>query len=143
LGLDQHLSRIRSFEKLSSEGLTFIQADLLAVLEQVLPSRFGGSSTDYQVLEQEQADGILRLSLLVDPSIGAVDEAALLRVFVHALSATHDWGPRFTAFLEQTGSIRVERRRPLATPAGKILPFHISGAGSEAVPSAAGPAARR
>ena len=63
VGLTTHLASIRSFEKLSGEGMTFVQTDLLRVLEDVLPARFGGTGTDYQVLEEEE-DGILRLILI-------------------------------------------------------------------------------
>src|SRR5262245_47155514 len=38
-GVQHHLARVRSFEKLSGEGMTFIQTDLLRVLEEVLPAR--------------------------------------------------------------------------------------------------------
>src|SRR3990170_1794038 len=64
LGLSTHIAQIRSFEKLSSEGMTFVQTDLLRLLEEVLPARFGGTSTDYQVLELEDEQGILRLLLI-------------------------------------------------------------------------------
>ena len=73
LGLTTHLRGIRSFEKLSGEGTTFVHTDLLRVLEEVLPARFGGAGDDYQVVETEQAEGILRLELAVSPRVGAVD----------------------------------------------------------------------
>ncbi len=46
LGLRTHLSDIRSFEKLTGEGMTVVRSDLFRILEEVLPARFGGSGLD-------------------------------------------------------------------------------------------------
>jgi hypothetical protein len=51
-----HLHTIRSFEKLTAGGAGFHDADVISVLEEVLPARFGGGPRDYQLLE-EQAEG--------------------------------------------------------------------------------------
>jgi hypothetical protein len=124
-GLHQHLSRVRSFEKLSGEGMTFIQTDLLRVLEEVLPARFGGTSADYQVLEQEGERGILQLLLIVSPSVGPLDADAVRHAFLAALGAGTR-ADRFRATLwERAGAVEVRRRWPVATRAGKILPFHL------------------
>ena len=59
-GWTEHLHSIRSFEKLTAGGMTFLDTDLVGVLEEVLPRRFGGGPTDYQQLvdgESEAADG--------------------------------------------------------------------------------------
>ena len=53
-GFKSHLHTIRSYEKLTSEGMNFLGTDLLALVEQVLPAQFGGCSTDYQFIEQER-----------------------------------------------------------------------------------------
>jgi hypothetical protein len=124
-GLDRHLTTIRSFEKLSSEGMTFVQTDLLRVIEEALPARFGGTGADYQVLEQEDARGILGLSLIVSPAVGDVDAQHVRQVFLDALggSATFD---RFGATMwQRAGTVTIRRQWPVATKAGKILPFHL------------------
>ena len=125
LGLQDHISQIRSFEKLSGEGMTFVQTDLLRVVEEVLPAHFGGSSADYQVLEEEGQDGILRLLLIVSPSIGRVDEESIRQTFLGELR--RGGGPsRFGAEIwRRAGTVKVRRQWPIATRAGKILPFHL------------------
>ena len=55
LGFTQHLHSIRSTHKITGEGVTFLAADLVHVLEEALPRRFGGGPTDYQLVEQEGA----------------------------------------------------------------------------------------
>ncbi len=126
LGLRTHLSRVRSFEKLSGEGMTFIQTDLLRALEEVLPARFGGTSADYQVLEKEGEHGILRLFLLVSPRVGSVDEAAVRETFLRELGQVGATEAEMASLWRQAGAVEVRREWPMATKAGKILPFHLS-----------------
>lgn len=123
-GLTTHLSMVRSFEKLSSEGMTFVRTELLRLLEEVLPSRFGGTASDYQVLEEER-DGILRLLLLVSPGVGPVDEVAVRKTFLDGLGQGGDFERLGAGIWERAGTVEVTRRQPVATKAGKILPFHL------------------
>ena len=52
-GLTEHLRHVRSFSKLTGEGITLVGSDMVRILEEVLPARFGGSPLDYQLLEEE------------------------------------------------------------------------------------------
>ena len=124
LGLTTHLRRIRSFEKLSSEGMTFVQTNLLWILEEVLPARFGGTSADYQVLEEEE-EGILRLSLTVSPTIGPVDEARVRETLLDELGKDGAFARMGARMWRRAETVRVRRQWPVATRAGKILPFHL------------------
>jgi hypothetical protein len=116
---------IRSFEKLSGEGMTFVHIDLLLVLEEVLSHRFGETSSDCQVLECEGEHGILRLLLLVSSRGGLLDEEALRTTFLDSL-AQRGWSEAEMARLwDRAGTVRVKRQWPMATKAGKILPLHL------------------
>ncbi|MBI3998790.1 MAG: hypothetical protein HY355_07120 [Armatimonadetes bacterium] len=125
LGLTTHLSRIRSFEKLSGEGMTFVQTDLLRVLEEVLPARFGGTAADYQVLEEEE-NGILRLSLIISPRVGAVDEQVARDAFLEALEQNGGFERLAAGVWRRAETVVVRRQWPAATKAGKILPFQLA-----------------
>lgn len=124
-GLTEHIGRIRSYEKLSGEGMTFVKSDLLSVLEQELPRRFGGTLTDYQLVEQEDAAGILRLHLLVNPGVGPVDEAAVRQTFLDELARHGGYAPLGADFWRRAETVQVKRQAPVATRAGKILPFQL------------------
>ena len=50
MGWDLHLHTIRSFEKLTAGGMTFLGSDVIRVMEDVLPGRFGGGPADYQLV---------------------------------------------------------------------------------------------
>jgi len=125
LGLRTHLSEIRSFEKLSSEGTTFARGDVLAILEEILPARFGGSAVDYQLVEEEDAEGASRLILRVHPNVGPIDEAAMRAALLEALGRGGPVDAYQAGLLSRAGSIVVRRLPPLATRAGKVLPFQL------------------
>jgi hypothetical protein len=127
-GLTTHIHGVRSYEKLTSEGNTFLGSDLLTLLERVLPQRFGGTAGDFQLVEEE-VDGLPVVSLVVDPSVGALDESALLDVaFDYMRSERRN---RLMAdFWREAQTVRVVRRPPRMTSAGKILPLHLARAPS-------------
>ncbi len=124
LGLHTCIHTIRSYEKLTTEGMHFTGADLLHLVEVVLPGRFGGAPADYQLVEQE-VDGLARVSLLVSPRVGAVDEAALVETALHALGARNAGTGMMAEIWQQAGALRVERREPYVTSSAKIQPLHV------------------
>ncbi|HEY7727908.1 MAG TPA: hypothetical protein VID50_05595, partial [Candidatus Eisenbacteria bacterium] len=87
LGWTTHLQDVRSHEKLTAGGMTFLDTDLIRVLEEVLPTRFGGAPTDYQLVEEEAPEGQPRLRLLVHPRVGTVDPDALAEAFLSAIGS--------------------------------------------------------
>jgi hypothetical protein len=125
LGLTTHLAEVRSFEKLSGEGVTFVRSNLLKVLEEVLPARFGGTGLDYQLLEEEAPDSSTRVVLRVDPSVGDVDEAALREALLAELARGGIVERHHAELLRWAGSVTISRQPPLATRAGKVLPFQL------------------
>jgi hypothetical protein len=142
LGWTAHLHTIRSHEKLTAGGMTLLDTDVIRVLEEVLPARFGGAPTDYQLVEDESDDGQPRLDLLVHPAVGDVDPAAVARAFLDEI------GPgsgveRVTQLLwAGFGLLRVKRQAPRITSAGKILHLHAGHAGRRRVAASRATVAR-
>ena len=123
LGLGLHLHTIRSHEKLTSEGMNFIGHDLLRLIEEVLPGRFGGGPTDYQLVEDEDERGLPKVELLVAPRLGPMREADLVDCmvgFLNGIQGNGLYGERW----REARSLRVARREPHATAASKILALH-------------------
>jgi hypothetical protein len=130
LGWATHLRAIRSHEKLTAGGMTFLDTDVIRVLEEVLPARFGGGPTDYQLVEDRSGEGPGRLRLLVHPGLGSVDERQVAAAFLAAVSEG-DGASRVMGLLwTDAGLLQVERCPPLVTPSGKILHLHSRGRGS-------------
>jgi antitoxin (DNA-binding transcriptional repressor) of toxin-antitoxin stability system len=125
LGLTTHLGGIRSFEKLTTEGMTFVKTDLLHILEEILPSRFGGGSSDYQLVEEPRGAGLSRLTLLVSPQVEGIDPDRLRRAFLEALGRDGWSGKLMAGAWDRADAVAVRRAHPYATKAGKILPFHL------------------
>jgi len=125
-GYTEHLRHIRSFRKLTGEGVTLVGSEMVHVLEEVLPARFGGSPLDYQLLEEEDEQGFTRLSLLVSPEVEIADETEVIEVLMEILGqssvaadlARSVWGP--------AGTLRVKRREPIWTARGKLMPLHLA-----------------
>lgn len=127
LGYVQHLHTIRSFAKLTGEGVTFIGADLFHLMEEVLPKRFGGNVTDYQLVEEQDDRGLPRYSLLISPLVGALDEKALVVAFLEELSKMRDSYRLMANLWAQADILHVKRQHPLVTTRGKVLPFRTLG----------------
>src|SRR5262249_31532466 len=85
LGWTTHLHTIRSYEKLTGGGMTFLGAEVIAVLEEALPARFGGGPTDYQLVEDETPTGELCIRLLVHPRLGPLDAEEVREAFLEAI----------------------------------------------------------
>jgi hypothetical protein len=124
-GFTQHLHTIRSFEKFTSEGMNYFGADLFELLENSLPSEFGGQPGDYQLVEEEHDDGQTLLSLLVHPDLEIPDDEKLLARLQQGLAE----GSRNNRFMsrvwQNAKTFRIRREAPHASARGKILPLHI------------------
>ena len=123
-GFRLHLHTIRSYEKLTSEGMNFFGADLVDLVENVLPARFGGGPTDYQFVEDELG-GLPRVRLLVSPRVGDVDEAAVLEQSLAALADGPGYRQMMAGIWRDGGTLTVERAEPIATPSAKVPAFHV------------------
>lgn len=124
LGWTTHLHGIRSFEKLTAGGMTFLDTDAIRVLEEVLPKRFGGGPADYQLVEEEDSGDESQLALYVHPMVGTLDDGAVLDAFLEALGRGEDARRVMALSWRQAGLLRVERKPPLTTETGKILHLH-------------------
>jgi hypothetical protein len=124
LGWAARLRTIRSFEKLTAEGMTFLDADVAQVLEEALPARFGGRPGDYQLVEEERPDGRACLRLLVHPEVGRIDPQAVVDAFLSALGPAGGAAGIMAEVWRDADLLTVERRIPETTVSGKVLHLH-------------------
>jgi hypothetical protein len=124
LGFRRHLHTIRSHAKLTSAGTTFLGSDLHTLVEQTLPARFGGSPTDYQLVEEEQ-DGLTTVAIVVSPRVGDVDEERLVAAVLDVVGRGPAYQRMMAGFWQDGQTLRVVRREPHSTPSAKILPLHL------------------
>jgi hypothetical protein len=126
IGWARRLHTIRSYEKLTVGGMTVLDSDVIRLLEEVLPARFGGAPTHYQLVEDHVGGQSSRLRLLVAPAVGPVDEAAVTDAFLEAVSAGSDVAAVMASAWRNAGALTIERRAPFVTASGKILHLHVA-----------------
>lgn len=124
-GYTTHLREIRSYDKLVGEGATLIGNDMVRILEQVLPNRFGGTALDYQLMEQEDEHGFTRLWLVIAPRVEIADEGAVIATVLNALRDSSPMADAARAVWQQAQTIQVKRTEPVWTTSGKLLPLHV------------------
>jgi hypothetical protein len=123
LGFAKHLSRIRSYEKLTSGGVAFLGTELLRLVDEVLPARFGGHPTDYQLVEEEEG-GLPKVNLFVSPRVGNVTEKVVLDTVFQTLEL-YPGGNIMADQWRHGQTLRMIRGEPYSTVSAKILPLHI------------------
>jgi hypothetical protein len=125
-GWRTRLHSIRSYEKLTGGGMTFLNDDVIRVLEEALPAKFGGAPTDYQICEEETPDGRADVVLVVNPALGPLDDQRLIDAFINALGDGSVANRMMGRMWRESQVLRVERRIPSTTRSGKVLHFHVS-----------------
>jgi hypothetical protein len=126
VGFIQHLHTIRSFEKFTSEGMNYFSTDLFELLDQLIPSEFGGGPGDYQLVEEEDDRGQTRLTLLIHPDVGELNEESLLSRLQQGLAQGSRNNRFMTKIWQDAGTFRIRREAPRASARGKILPLRIN-----------------
>jgi hypothetical protein len=115
---------LQSYEKLTAGGLHFLADDLIRLVEEVFPQRFGGGPTDYQILE-DQTGELPRVFVVVSPRLGAIDEGAVVAAALESLGRRSAADDMMAQQLQQGRVLGVWRRELYSTPAGKVPAFHV------------------
>jgi len=125
-GYIEHLRHIRSFRKLTGEGVTLVGNEMVRILEEVLPVQFGGTPLDYQLLEEEDEKGFTKLNLLVSPKIKLANEEEIIEVVFKALEHSSVSASLAQSIWRNAKTLRVKRMDPIWTDRGKLMPLHLS-----------------
>jgi hypothetical protein len=126
LGMDTHIQNVRSFEKLTSGGMAFLDNEIIPIIEEELPKIFGGGPTDYQLMESEREDGKPQLSLIIHPRLGHLETDKVKETFLQKI-ASGSGAEKLTSLVwRDTDLVIVERGIPKTTSTGKIQHMHIN-----------------
>lgn len=125
LGFTQQINHIFSYGKLTGYGTSLMAGDVLRILESLLPNRFGGVPSDYQLIEIEQGKQTA-IELRVHPRLGVTSESDVRDYFMKELKRI--WSGSTTGRTwTQSGSFRVSMKAPIQTNGKKIHPLHLLG----------------
>jgi len=129
LGFRRHVRRIRSFGKLTGEGVTLVGTEMVRILEEVLPGRFAASPQDFQLVEEEDdATGFTRLTLLVHPRLEIPREQDVIDAMLEALTRSSISADLARTFWQQADTFRIRREEPTWTAPGKMPSIRRAGA---------------
>jgi hypothetical protein len=120
---------IRSFRKLTGEGMTLVGSDIERVLDEFLPARYGGSSLDYQFAEEEDSRGFTRIVLRVSPNVLMEDESAMIEYVLDSLKQLGGAAAVAQTTWRDAGTLTIRREMPVMTARGKLLPLDMKRAG--------------
>lgn len=123
LGFSTHLSQVRSYVRYTGEGMALSASRLERIIDDVLVPVHGGSSTDYQLFEMENSEGLTRVEIRVSPSVGTIDDERLKRDFINELLKGDEGEQLMARIWMQTGVLSVVRKVPESTSRGKITPL--------------------
>ena len=103
--------------------MSFLGTELLRLLGEILPARFGGYPTDYQLVEEEDG-GLPKVYIVVSPRVENLNEKAVVSVVYQVLQG-YPGGNIMANVWQQAKTLRVVSREPYSTSSAKILPLHI------------------
>lgn len=98
--------------------MTFLDTDIVRVLEEELPARFGGGPADYQLVEADARAAAVVLA--VHPRLWPLDARAVREVFLEAVGRGHGAERIMAHNWRQAGWPRVECRAPASLANGKV-----------------------
>ena len=139
VGLSRHIRQVHSYGKLTGEGISLVDRDMLHILEEVLPARFGGSPLDFQLAEEEDAGGLTRIVLRVHPRVAIPSEEAVREAILSALAGGDAGAVVTRALWRAGGTLVVRREEPRLTAQGKLLPIQTRGVTGVRPPSGGAP----
>ena len=119
MGLKHHITKLRSYRKLTGEGVTLIGSDMVHILEEIMPAQFGGGPLDYQLVEEQQANSLTKLVLYVHPKLSIPNEDKLAEGFLTAMREGMPSSKLAQIEYRQGETISVRRQAPILTGRGK------------------------
>ncbi len=118
VGLTLHVRAIRSYEKVTVEGMQFFGSELATLIDDMLPVRFGGRPQDYQFVEDRggQASG---LEIVASPSVGPLEDDRVIEAVLVHLRSLGGGQHAMAEVLARARSLSVVRAVPFVSDAGK------------------------
>ena len=130
-GFTTEVRDIFSYSKVTGQGMMVQAQDLMALLEERMPNRFGGIAGDYQ-LSEEEAGSQTQMVLRVSPRTGAQDTAAVRDYFFAELRTVYG-GHLSARVWSYTDGFSVRLEEPIATATGKVPSVRLIGAGKKTI----------
>jgi hypothetical protein len=125
LGMTQQIDDIFSYGKLTGYGTSLMGGEVLSLLEESLPAKFGGVPSDYQLVEREGSHQT-ELELRIHPRLQLASADAVRAYFLDEIRTL--WGGSLTRrFWTRSESVRAVIAEPYMVRRGKVHALHLLG----------------
>lgn len=122
LGMDVHISEVRSYDKLNGEGMTLLGSELDKIVGEMI-EKAAGSPDDYQFWEAQDSEDVSKLIIAISPEIRNLNERDFIDSILKKLKSK-DIGSNITSQIwRQAGTLQVVRAHPKLTKGYKLLPI--------------------
>jgi hypothetical protein len=129
LGLDLQVRDVAAISKVTAQGVTIETTELVPLLEEALPARFGGHSGDYQLCETE-AGSQTEIILRIRPGVSAAPPSEILKHFLDEVKRVYGGSLSVVSWLHSEG-IRAELTSPVLAATGKFRAVRLLGAAAQ------------
>jgi hypothetical protein len=125
LGFDLQVRDIAAISMVTAQGITIEVSELVPLLEEALPSRFGGHPGDYQLHERE-AGAQTEIVLRIRPGVSTVGPGEILKHFLGEVKRVCGGSLSVVSWLHSAG-IRAELAPPVLAATGKFRAVRLLG----------------
>jgi phenylacetate-coenzyme A ligase PaaK-like adenylate-forming protein len=125
LGFDLQVRDIAAISKVTAQGVTIEISELVPLLEEALPARFGGHPGDYQLCETE-AGSQTELVLRISPGVSKASAEEILTHFLGEVKCVYGGSLSVVSWLHSSG-IRAEVAPPILAATGKFRAVRLLG----------------
>jgi len=125
LGFDLQVRDIAAISKVTAQGMTIEITELVPLLEEMLPARFGGHPGDYQLIEME-AGSQTEVVLRIRPGVSTAPANEIRRYFLGEVKRVYGGSMSVISWLH-SGGIRAEVAPPILASTGKFRAIRLLG----------------
>jgi hypothetical protein len=129
LGFDLQVRDVAAISKVTAQGVTIETSELVPLLEEKLPARFGGHSGDYQLCETE-AGSQTEIVLRIRPGVSASAPVDILKYFSDEVKRVYGGSLSVVSWLHSEG-MRAEVVPPVLAATGKFRAVRLLGASAQ------------
>jgi hypothetical protein len=129
LGFDLQVRDVAAIRMVTAQGVTIEITELIPLLEEKLPARFGGHSGDYQLCEAE-AGSQTEIVLRIRPGVSAAPPNDILKHFLDEVKRVYGGSLSVSSWLHSEG-IRAEVVSPVLAATGKFRAVRLLGASTQ------------
>jgi len=120
LGMDVHISEVRSYDKLTGEGMTLLGSELNDIVGEMI-EKAGGGPDDYQFWEAQDSRGLNKLIIAISPEIRNLDEKDFIDSILKKLKSKDIGSNIASQIWRQADTLQVVRAHPKLTKGHKML----------------------